>query len=213
MHGFHQAALETFEERLLEAERFHMGAGKVHEAVRVLTADLDRERIDYAVVGAMALIAHGYSRETVDVDVLVRPAGLEKFTEHLLGRGYIAKFPGARKSFRNTETGVTIEFLTTGEYPGDGKPKPVAFPDPASSAVDVRGVKVINLPTLITLKLASGMTAPARLRDLADVQDLIRTLALGEDFADELDPYVRKTYLTLLEQARQPDPHREEPGP
>ena len=41
--------------------------------------------------------------------------------------GYVEKFAGARKSFKNTQTGVTIEFLTTGEYPGDGKPKPVAL--------------------------------------------------------------------------------------
>ena len=101
------------------------------------------------------------------------------------------------ESFVDADTGVRVEFLTTGEYPGDGKPKPVAFPDPANVATVVGAAKVIRLPELINLKLASGMTNPGRLRDLADVQELIRTLRLDAAFADELHPYVRKRYLEL----------------
>ena len=197
----------TFWQRLEEADAFFMGTGKVPQTMRTLAADLDREHIDYAIVRGMALTAHGYRRETVDVDVLVRPEGLKAFRERLVGRGYVETFSGARKSFRNTQTGVVVEFLTTGEYPGDGKPKPVAFPDPASVATDFEGVKVVDLPTLVALKLASGMTAPGRLRDLADVQDLIRTRQLDEGFAHRLDSYVRDRFLTLFRDVRQPDPH------
>lgn len=212
MFDFHQTALDTFQERLLESERFHMGEGKVHETLNVLATDLDRERIDYAVMGAMALNAHGYNRETTDVDVLIRPEGLDEFHAKLVGRGYIEKFRGARKSFKNTQTGVTVEFLTTGEYPGDGKPKPVAFPDPASAFIQVGGVKIITLPKLIELKLASGMTQPSRMRDLADVQDLVRTLKLSAAFADQISPYVREMFLLLYRQVQQPDPHIERPA-
>jgi hypothetical protein len=201
----------SFWERLEEADRFFMGTGKVPETVRLLAGDLNRERIDYAIIGGMALNAHGYRRETVDVDVLVRPEGLAAFKERLVGRGYIEKFPGARKSFLNTQTGVTVEFLTTGEYPGDGKPKPVAFPDPATAHIEVRGVKIVTLQKLIELKLASGMTQPSRMRDLADVQDLIRTLNLQDTLAEQLSPYVRETFLTLFKQLQQPDPHIERP--
>jgi len=202
----------TFWERLEEADRFFMGTGKVPETVRLLAADLDREHIDYALVGAMALNAHGFRRETVDVDVLVRPDGLAAFKERLVGRGYTEKFQGARKSFKNTQTGVAVEFLTSGEYPGDGKPKPVAFPDPAVASMQIQGTKVVTLPKLVELKLASGMTAPHRRRDLADVQDLIRTLRLEAEFAERLDPYVRPMFLTLLGELASPDPHAEKPG-
>jgi hypothetical protein len=41
------------------------------------------------------------------------------------------------------------------------------------------------------------MTAPHRRKDLADVQETIRYLRLGADFADRLNPYVRETYLLL----------------
>jgi hypothetical protein len=53
------------------------------------------------------------------------------------------------------------------------------------------------LPRLIELKLASGMTAPDRLRDLADVQELIKVKGLTEDFADGLDESVREKYREL----------------
>ena len=43
------------------------------------------------------------------------------------------------------------------------------------------------------MKLASG-SMPGRLKDLADVQELIRTLHLPATFADQLDPSVRDVY-------------------
>jgi len=186
--------LDRFWERIEESDRFHMEAGKVHQTLRSLIADLQAAGIDYAVVGGMALNAHGYLRETVDVDVLVRPDGLATFRDRFVGLGYRPAFAGARKSFVNTQTGVKVEFLTTGEYPGDGKPKPFAFPDPTAQVVEVRGAKIVDLPMLINLKLASGMTNPGRLRDLADVQELTRVLKLPADFAEKLNPYVRQKY-------------------
>jgi hypothetical protein len=73
----------------------------------------------------------------------------------------------------------------------------VVFPDPAEAATEIEGVKVISLPRLIELKLASGMTAPHRLRDLSDIQDLIAARQLPASLADELDPSVRAKYLEL----------------
>ena len=58
-------------------------------------------------------------------------------------------------------------------------------------------VRLLNLEKLIELKLASGMTNPLRLQDIADVQNLIGLLKLPEDFADRLDPFVRDKYLEL----------------
>jgi hypothetical protein len=98
---------------------------------------------------------------------------------------------------RDCDLGVKIEFLVTGDYPGDGKPKPVAFPDPAVVADDVGGVKYLPLPTLVELKLASGITSPHRLKDLADVQELIKLHALPQQFAEMLNPYVRDKFTEL----------------
>jgi hypothetical protein len=115
----------------------------------------------------------------------------------------VAAFPGARKAFVDTESRVPIEIITAGEYPGDGKPKPVVFPDPATSSVEIDGIRVVALPTLIELKLASGLSAGHRLRDLADVQDLIVALELPLELADSLDASVRGEYRRLWNLARE----------
>jgi len=43
------------------------------------------------------------------------------------------------------------------------------------------------------------MTNPGRLKDLADVQELIRVLKLPADFSDQLNPFVRGRYSELWE--------------
>lgn len=187
-----------------------MGSGDVHATLRQLASDLTEAEIDYAVLGGMALNAFGYRRETIDVDVLVRPSDLENFRERFVGRGYVPAFAAARKTFRNTVTNTRVEFITTGEYPGDGKPKPVAFPDPSQVAIDIDGVRFVDLRTLVTLKLASGITQPTRRRDLADVQDLIRVLSLDRSFGESLDPFVRPMFEQLCSELEGDDPHREQ---
>ena len=122
---------------------------------------------------------------------------LDTFHHELIGPGYAPQFPGARKRIRSTVDGVSIDIIVSGEYPGDGKPKPVAIPRPAEASTEIEGIRVVTLAKLIELKLTSGMTAPHRLRDLADVQELIKVQGLGAEFAAEIDPYVRSKYLEL----------------
>lgn len=182
-----------------EGRRYFMGEGSLNTALAQLADDLKRHQIEYMVIGAIALLAHGYPRFTEDIDLVLTPEGLEKLHRDLIGRGYTPAFQGARKRLRSTSDGVPIEVIVSGEYPGDGKPKPVRFPDPATASVEIDGVHVVTLEKLIELKLASGMTAPDRLKDLADVQELIKGRGLTADLADELNPYVRKKYLELWE--------------
>jgi hypothetical protein len=157
---------------------------------------LDELGIPYAVAGAMAMFFHGYRRFTDDVDLLVTPQGLAELHRQLEGLGYLPPFKGS-KQLRDTENGVKIEFLVTGEYPGDGNPKPVAFPNPEQASIELQGIRFLQLPKLIELKLASGMTNPGRLSDLGDVQNLIRVLKLPEDFAGQLNPFVQGKYKEL----------------
>ena len=150
----------------------------------------------------MALFQHGYRRFTEVVDILVSKDGLRLIHERLEGLGYLPLFQGS-KNLRNAESGVRIEFLVEGEYPGDGKPKPVAFPDPAAAGVERDGIRYLSLAKLIELKLASGLTNPLRLKDIADIQELILLLKLPADFAEKLDPFVRAKYLELWTLIRQ----------
>jgi hypothetical protein len=183
---------------LKQASCFFMRQDKVYDSLRRVTRRLNELEIPYAVAGGMALVAHGYDRTTADVDILVNRDGLHRIHAELEGLGYVAPFAGS-KNLRDTETGVRIEFLITGDYPGDGKPKPVPFPDPAAVSVEIDGIRCLNLPTLVELKLASGMTNPGRLKDLADVQELIRAVAIPRDFARQLNSYVRQKFLELFD--------------
>jgi hypothetical protein len=189
-----------------EGLRYFMGQGNLHGTLAQLSSDLKQHGIDYMVIGAVALMAYGYPRFTEDIDLVMTPDGLEAFHRELIGLGYVQAYPGAKKRLRSTREGVSIEVIMTGEYPGDGKPKPVSFPVPACASIDIDGVQIVTLEKLIELKLASGMTAPDRLKDLADVQELIKARGLTSEFAAALHPYVREQYLQLcsaVEKARQ----------
>ncbi len=185
-----------------EGQRYFMGEGRLNNALTRLVADLKEHKIDYLVIGALALLAHGYVRFTEDIDVIIRPEDLERFHRELIGLGYLPAFEGARKKLRATHDGTPVELIASGEYPGDGKPKPVSFPNPSESFIEIDGVKFPTLEKLIELKLASGMTAPDRLKDLADVQELIKIHGLSSNFTEKLNPYVRGEYLKLLEAIR-----------
>lgn len=168
----------------------------VHVTLRKITRRLAELKIPYAVAGGMALFFHGFRRFTEDVDILVTQEGLDQVHGHLEGLGYVPLFAGSR-ALRDPESGVRIEFVVTGEFPGDGKPKPVSFPDPQQSSLERKGVRWLTLASLIELKIASGMTNPGRLRDLADVQELIRILHLPAEFSQQLQPFVQEKYAEL----------------
>jgi hypothetical protein len=109
----------------------------------------------------MALNEYGYPHVTTDVALLLATEGLQRFKDRHLGRGYVDRFPGSQ-GLRDVENGVAIDIVLTGEYLGDGLPKPVRFPDPAEAALVGERLSVLPLSQLIELKLASGMTAPHR---------------------------------------------------
>jgi len=192
-----------------EGLRYFMGEGTINKTLERLANDLEQRGIDYIVIGAIALLAHGYPRFTEDIDLVMTSEGLQKFHEELIGLGYSPAFSGAKKRLRSTADNVSIEVMTTGEYPGDGKPKPVSMPRPEDAAIEINGIKFVTLEKLIELKLASGISAADRLKDLADVQELIKIRQLDADFALRLDPYVRAKYLELEEAVRKSESSQE----
>jgi hypothetical protein len=198
----------TFEENLQFVSDFFMERDNVHETLRRITKRLHDEGIPYAVLGGMAVVAHGYVRTTSDVDILTTREGLDMIDAKLVGRGYVRPFPGARKSVKDTTTGVKVEFIAAGEYPGDGKPKAVVFPDPRDVAVQIGGYSYVDIRTLIELKLISGMSGIHRIQDIADVARLIDAAKLPRELGEQLDASVRDEYYKLWDSwqtARRPE--------
>jgi hypothetical protein len=109
--------------------------------------------------------------------------------------------PAASKNLRDADTGVRIDFIISGQYPGEGKPGPIAFPVPNTVAKEIDGIRYVDIVPFIELKLASGQAAH-RGRDLDDVQSLIQARSLPRDLAEQLDPTVRDAYLLKWEHAQ-----------
>lgn len=185
--------------------RFFVGESEAHQALYKLTALLEADGLPYAIIGAFALLEYGHRRVTVDVDLVMRDEHLQEFKRRHLGKGYAERVPGTGKLL-DTEFLVNVDVLSTGRFPGDDKPKPIAFPDPA--AVAVRGARfaLLPMPLYIELKLASGMVAAHRAKDLVDVQELIRSAKLTRAVASSLDPWVRQKFLELWDLAQIEDP-------
>src|SRR5205814_1632045 len=115
---------------------------------------LEKAGIPYAIIGGMALNAHHYERTTRDVDFLLLKDGFAEFVKRHVGKDY-DRVPGRGRRFVDRKSGVSIDILVTGLFPGMGKPGPIAFPDPRDVSETIDKHSVVNLPTLIVLKLAA----------------------------------------------------------
>jgi hypothetical protein len=200
MSTYEQRLDSDFQLALREGDMFFQGDGAVQKTLRRIAERLTELEVDYAICGGMALYSHGFRRYTEDVDVLVTAEGLAKIHAELESLGYVRPF-AASKNLRDAETGVRIDFLVSGQFPGDGKPGPVVFPVPQDVSIEQNGFRVISLPKLVELKLASGQAAH-RLKDLADVQELVQHLKLPLDFAEQLDPSLRDAYRRIWTDAQ-----------
>ncbi len=196
----------NFFDRLKEIDLFFQKKDPVHQAMRRLVRRLEKTNIPYAIMGGMAVNAHNYERTTKDVDILLTPQGLAEFRQRFVPKNY-SPVPGRERRFVDRTNKVTIDFLVTGRYPGSGKPGPIAFPDPEDVEETLFKIRVINLETLVQLKLAAR-----RHRDFGDVVELIRYNNLDESLAEHLHPTVRRDYIECLEEKRREDEYEARNG-
>jgi hypothetical protein len=158
------------------------------------------ESVDYAIVGGVAVCLHGYRRNTVDLDLLIRAEDTEKVRSILESDGL--QWIESDKKFRTT-SGVAIQFLIAGEKQGSGSA--ATFPDPSDPlhSVQIEGLKVLSLPALIQSKVASGAGNLRRThKDFADVVELIVIHHLNRSFARKLHKSVRAEFSELVRHAK-----------
>ena len=183
-----------FSDAIDEAGRFFMGDAPVQRALVAIVQLLDAQHIAYAVAGAMAMNLHGFRRVTEDVDLVVTRDGLAALKAVALAHGYIEQ---SRSCIHDTRHDVRIDIVIAEERP---------------AAVRIRhasaAIAVLPLPPLVEMKLASGMSAPHRLKDLADVVELVRRVKLPRDLP--LDASVRAKYDELWSAAQTADPIAED---
>jgi hypothetical protein len=118
----------------------------------------------------------------------MRDEHLSEFKRRHLGNGYVERVPGTGKLL-DTLHGVNMDVLSTGRFPGDDKPKPIAFPDRR------------RWPCA-----GSAFRFCPWGKDLVDIQELIKSAGLPASAADDLHPWVRGKFLELWQLAQVADP-------
>jgi hypothetical protein len=170
------------------------------EATARINELLTERGIDHAIVGGVAVCLHGYRRNTVDLDLLIRPADSEGFRSALESAGIT--WIAADKEFR-TSSGVGVQVVLAGEREGPGQT--ATFPDPADpkTVTRIEGLPVLSLAALIQSKLACGLGNLRRThKDFADVVELIAAHHLDGAFARSLHKSVRAEFRELVRHAK-----------
>ena len=168
----------TFEEALMAVP----GAGPVMEVAREVSRIMRDGGIDGAVIGGVAVVVHGHTRTTVDVDVFAPDA--ERLSQALQSAGF--KLDRDKREFVKDRVPVHLVLASQiGVVP--------------QKRLDINGVRTVSLADLLNIKLRSGGENILRAKDLGDAIDLIRHHRLTKDFVARLDASVRPEFLQLTE--------------
>ena len=133
----------------------------------------ENNRVEYVLVGGLAVVLHGYNRTTGDMDILVRPSSenynkmLRAFHEFGLPESFIKEVdflnPEDKDVFTFGRPPLAIDVMT--------KMKGVTFDEvfDESQMMKIEGlnIRVVHLNHLIAAKKASG-----RYKDLDDIENL-----------------------------------------
>jgi hypothetical protein len=195
-------SVERFEDRLSrnlqlaleEGGLYFERRGSVWETVQQLAGELDAHSIPYAVIGALGMFHHGYRRFTHNINVLIADDGLVRVIDCLTR--FRQTNPLSRR-FIDLTTGVSVLFHVEGQPPGGAVWRQIRFPPPPTDAEIDDGIRFVSLPVLISLKLAAGLSNPRRLRDIADVQEMIKELCLTGEFTERLHPDVKNEFASM----------------
>jgi hypothetical protein len=185
---------------LIAMSRFKQGKDPANVSLRRLIRRLVKADIPFAVVGGLAVYAHGHHRMTDDVDVLLTREGFEEFRRRYVPRNY-EPAPRRPRRFIDRQNKVTVDILITGLHPGFAPfTGPITFPDPEAVRQEINSIPYIDLPTLIQLKLAAR-----RHQDFGDVVNLISANNLDESYMRHLHSVVHRDYVECLEEKRRQD--------
>jgi hypothetical protein len=177
-----------------------LGNETLWQAAQQCHAALRQADIAHAVIGGVAVCLHGYQRNTVDLDLLVRrddAAAIRKVLEDCGGDWH------AESNEFLSSGGIPLHLVMAGDRAGDDSE--VALPDPRdpNAVVELEGLPVLALERLIETKIACGSGNLRRThKDFADVVELIAHHGLSRADARRLHRSVRKTFRELVLHAR-----------
>lgn len=152
----------------------------LEKAVEVLAAG----NIPSLVAGGLAVQEHGYPRLTTDIDLIV--PNVAEARDYLSIRGFRPN-PGSSMTLTDRTTKIEVDLLPGGGSVGPG---PLKLPLPVEVTTKPN---VLELNQLIATKLSSYLgNKTSRVKDLADVVELIKANSLSKDL--NLPSEVRNIY-------------------
>jgi len=164
--------------------------------VREILAVLNTAKVDYVVVGGLAVILHGYLRATADIDLVVglAPDNCRRALDALGSIGFRPRLPVSIEDFADPairKEWIEQKNMLVFQLWDPGNPmrsldifvrEPIPFErllgDAVEKDIDGMAVRVASIEHLVEMKQAAG-----RARDLEDIAKL-RALA-GEDQAND----------------------------
>src|SRR5271165_3470052 len=122
--------------------------------MRRLVRRLTVAGIPFAVVGALAVCAHGGARRTDDLGLLLAADGFDKFRSRFVPRNY-APLPGWDRRFVDRVNHQHLGILIAESISGRGQHEAISCPHPLEARELIEEVYYVNLVTLITMRLTA----------------------------------------------------------
>ena len=164
---------------------------------------LSAAEIPYSICGGVAVCLHGYQRNTVDLDLVIRSEDSDTVRKLLISIGFA--WDPDNVEFK-TDEGFVVQFLIAGQKAGKGSEVSIAEPIGDLNVERVEGLSVVRLSRLIEMKVACGMSDLRRThKDFADVVELIVIRNLDGSFARFLHKSIRSTFRELVRNAQSSD--------
>lgn len=161
---------------------------KFKKTFQLLIDFFERERIDYALIGAFALKAYGYTRATQDVDFIVRQKDRKKIIANLESLGFETLYSSTGYSNHlHPLSGLgRIDFVYV-----KGDTAESIFKEAVRILLfDNLTVLVVRPEHIVALKVFAMKNDPDRaLREMADIKEL---LSLPEINLQEVQKYFKK---------------------
>jgi predicted nucleotidyltransferase len=146
----------------------------IKEALVSICTLLNRHEVDYLVIGGVAVIFHGYTRATADLDFWYKPTVdnfnkiIKAFKEFGIDVSELEKavFDPKKTFLRFPTPGFRTELLPS--IAGD-----LSFKDAKEKAENIE-LAGVNIPIIGYHDLVNNKKATNRLRDQADIEELAK---------------------------------------
>ena len=146
---------------------------------KILVEFFNHENLDYAVVGAFALYAYGYTRATRDVDFITRIEYQDKIVAYLESLGFetLNRSEGFSNHL-NSVGAVRVDFVYVG-----GETADIIFKSTKNKTIfENFKLPVVSPEHLVALKLFAIHNDPSRkYKEFADIKEILRLTSVDND--------------------------------